>query len=109
MSGPPDPESLLHSHILAGVAGSLVGLRWAPGATWLERAGNLLAGCGCAVYVTPGIAEWADIHSPRSLAALSFAVGMFGLSIAAAVVQALRDAKLGEALESLIRRGNGGQ
>ena len=104
MSMPPDGESLINSHVLAGLLGSLVGLKWAPGATWAERAANVGVGFGCAVYITPGAAEWFAITSPRALAALSFAAGMFGLSVAAAVADGIKQTRAGDILTSWLTR-----
>ena len=106
MSIHPDTEAVVNSHIVAGLLGSLVGLKWAPGATWLERVTNVAVGFGCAVYLTPGGAEWLGVESPRALAAMSFAAGMFGLSFAAAVSTGIRETEVGAIISSwLTRRG----
>ena len=101
---PPDSDGIISSHVLAGLLGSLVGLRWAPGATWVERVANVAIGFGCAVYITPGVAEWTGIDKPRALAALSFATGMFGLSLSAAVVDVIKQARFADVLSSWLTR-----
>ena len=100
----PWHETALSSHVLAGLLGSMVALRWAPGATWGERVCNVGAGFACAVYLTPAAAEWFEITSPRGVAAMAFAAGMFGLSLAAAVVEAIKSADLGEVLRGWLSR-----
>ena len=100
----PDADAIVNSHVLAGLLGSLVGLKWAPGATWAERAANVGVGFGCAVYITPGAAEWMGIVSPRALAALSFAAGMFGLSLAAALSDGIKQTKAGDIITSWLTR-----
>jgi ACR3 family arsenite efflux pump ArsB len=101
-----DPEKLMNSHFVVGALGALVGLKFAPGTTWRERAINVSAGMLCAGYFAPALAEWFHVASPGMQSALAFAVGMFGLSLAAAVAQALRELKLGEIISGwLSRRG----
>lgn len=104
MSLPPDVDPIINSHIVAGLLGSLVGLKWAPGASWGERVTNVAIGFGCAVYLTPGAAEWTGVESPRALAALSFAAGMFGLSLAAAVMDGIKQARVADVLSSWLTR-----
>jgi hypothetical protein len=104
MAMQPDTESIISSHIVAGLLGSLVGLKWAPGGSWLERAANVGIGFGCAIYVTPGAAEWTGVTSPRALAALSFAAGMFGLSFAGAVSEGIKQTRFGDLLTSWLTR-----
>ena len=97
-------DGLITSHAVAGLLGSLVGLKWAPGGTWPERAANVGVALGCAIYVTPGAAEWLGIVSPKALSALSFIAGMFGLSLSAAVADGLRQAKFGDIISSWLTR-----
>jgi hypothetical protein len=97
-------EAILGSHIAAGLLGSIVALRWAPGSSWLERVGNVVAGFGCAIYITPGVVEWFALTTPRTVAATAFATGMFGLSVAAAVVDGIRTAELGAVLRGWLSR-----
>ena len=104
MTTPSWHEAALSSNLVAGLLGALIGLKWAPGKSWLERVANVVTGFGCAVYLTPGGAEWLGVESPRALAALSFAVGMFGLSLAAAISDGIKQTRLGEALTSWLTR-----
>lgn len=91
-----DFDTLSRTHFVVGVAGSVVGLRFAPGQTWPERAFNVLAGGLSAHYAAPGIAEWLRWTSPGSNSALAFGIGLFGLAIAAAVMEGIRATRLGE-------------
>jgi hypothetical protein len=99
-----DLNKLLHSPLAAGVAGSVIGLRFAPGLTWIERVANVMAGSLTAAYATPGIAAWFDVTKPEMLSAMAFALGLFGLSLAAAGMQAMRDLKLAEIISGWISR-----
>jgi hypothetical protein len=99
-----DSEYWLHSHFAVGALGSIVGLRFALGTTWKERAFNVVAGTLCAGFFAPALAEWMRVTSAGMHSALSFAVGMFGISLAAAVAQAIREMKLGEIISGWISR-----
>ena len=99
-----DPQKLATSPLAAGVLGSLVGLRLAPGLSWLERFANVITGSVCAGFAAPAAGELFKLSSPAMMSFLAFVLGLFGMSIASAVMQALRDAKLGEAITSWLTR-----
>ena len=99
-----DVDKLARSPYAAGIAGSLVALKFAPGSTWGERALNVLAGSLTAAYVSPALVEWLHISSPGLQSGLSFLLGLFGLSLAAAAVQAIRDTPLGQVITGWISR-----
>lgn len=99
-----EPEKWLASPFVIGALGALVGLRFAPGASWSGRAFNVAAGGTCAWFVAPALAELGHVHSSGMAAALAFAVGMFGLSAASAVATGLRDLKVGEIISGWISR-----
>lgn len=73
-----------------GMLGAVAGLRFAPGASWRERAVNLVSAFACAVYVGPAAAEYLSLTGTRSEAGIVFAVGMFGMALAMTVVGTLR-------------------
>lgn len=101
-----DLDKLGRSPFVAGALGSLVALKFAPGASWPERAFNVLCGSLCAGFGAPALAEWLHLQSPGMNSGLSFAVGMFGLSLAAAVTDGIKQTKLGEIITSWFpRRG----
>lgn len=99
-----NPERALNNPILASFLGAVVGLRFAPGLTWIERVGNVAAGMVLAVYAAPALTDYLQVAKPGMLAGLSFAVGLFGLSLAAAVTNAIRQANLAEWAGSWLRR-----
>lgn len=99
-----DPESALRSHFTVGAVGSVVALRFAPGTSWQERIFNVASGSACAGYCAPALVEWFHIVSPGLSSAIAFGVGMFGLSVAAAVMQAIRELRLGEIVTGWLRR-----
>lgn len=91
--------------LMAGIMGALVGLRFAPGAAWWERIGNVFAGALCAGYLSPAVAYFMGLASMELRAALAFMLGMFGMSLAAALVQAIRETQWA----ALITRRLGGK
>ena len=88
----------------AGLLGALVGLRFAPGLSWLERLGNTITGLGCASFIAPAAGEMFKANSPTMIGFLAFILGMFGMSVAAAIAQAIRDLKLAEIIAGWISR-----
>lgn len=90
--------------LIAGFAGAVISLRFIQEAnTWPARIFMALAGTMAAAYLTPGLAEYLGA-SERVESALAFGFGLFGMTIAGAVVQALREHKLGEALATWFKR-----
>lgn len=97
------PEAV-KSPEMAGIAGALVGLKFLPGATWAERVFNLFAGILCAAFGAPGIVEWLHINNKAILMACAFLVGLFGLSLCSAVVDAIKNLQLAEIIKGWISR-----
>lgn len=101
-----DPESVVSSPFAVGLVGSLVSLRFVPGKGWIERLSIVLAGAACAGFITPAAAEWWSVKSPAMQGAMAFMIGMFGLSLCAAGLQAVRDPAFVDTIKSwLPRRG----
>ena len=99
-----DPERLARSPFFVGAAGSFVALRFAPGVSWWERLSNVVAGSLCAGFAAPALIEWLHITSAGMTAGVSFGVGMFGLSLAAAILQGIRETKLAEIATGWLQR-----
>lgn len=92
------------AHLLAALSGSIVGLKGMPGATWPERAANLLLGFISAVYLGPAIADWLHLESPRVVAGVVFACGAGGLVVLGGVIEGLRTVRWGDLVAGLIQR-----
>lgn len=97
-------ERVARNPFMAGALGSLVALRFAPGVSWWERAGNVAAGSVAAGFAGPALVEWLQISSAGMSSGVSFGVGMFGLSLAAAVMDGIRQVRLGEVITGWISR-----
>lgn len=96
--------NIFRSPFALGAAGAVVALKFAPGATWVERATNVLAGSLCAGIGAPVLTDWLRVSSPGAQSFVAFVVGLFGLSLCAAIVQGLKDIKLGDVAASWLRR-----
>lgn len=92
-----NPE-LIKSPWVAGAMGALVALRGVPGITWLERVFNLLCGAIIAGYMSPAAADYLGLTKPETHYAAAFLMGLFGLNLIAAIVEAIRTADLGSVL-----------
>lgn len=99
-----DVTKYIDAPVIAGIVGSLVGLRFVPGASWSERAFNFGAGSAIAAFCGPAAIEFLSIRSEGMAGFLSFCLGMFGLSIASAIFAGIKDTKLGEILTGWLKR-----
>ena len=103
-----DPERLARSPFFVGAAGSFVALRFAPGVSWWERLSNVVAGSLCAGFAAPAgmpaLVMCSHSISAGMTAGVSFGVGMFGLSLAAAILQGIRETKLAEIATGWLQR-----
>lgn len=101
-----DPAAALNHPAVVGLAGALVGLKFAPGATWRERLFSVAAGAAISVYVGPITAEQLALTSEGARMGLGFGLGMFGITVADLVARTLRDLKLGEIIADKLRGGS---
>ena len=99
-----DFDRVTRNPYAAGALGSLVALRFAPGLSWLERFVNVATGGLCAGFLAPGLSDWWHITSHGIQSGLAFGVGMFGLSLAAAVLQGIRELRMAEIITGWISR-----
>lgn len=99
-----DPHRIIAHPVTAGFLGALAGTRIAPGLTWFERIVNIVAGAACAGYLAPAAAELFNLTSPVMRGGLGFFVGMFGMSIAAAGLEAIRTLALAEIIRGWLKR-----
>ena len=99
-----DPQKILAAPALAGMAGAVVALRFAPGTSWAERITNVVSGFACAMFAAPALAEGFKLISVPMISALSFFTGMFGMSVAAALLQGVRDLKVADIVTGWISK-----
>jgi len=104
-----DPQKIIYSPLFTGLVGSMVALKFAPGESWGERLTSVSTGYSFAVFLAPVASEQFHLSSQASIAGMAFAVGVFGMSFAAAAFVGMKELKLGtilgDALSSWINKG----
>lgn len=102
-----DTGSISSSPFTVGAVGALItAVKFTPGASWGERAFNILAGSAAAGFITPALVEWLNMKSPAYASGAAFLFGLVGMSLAAALLQGIKDTPLGQILTGwLSRRG----
>lgn len=98
---------LINHPAVPGFAGALLGLKALPGATIIERACNVAAGFGIAMFAGPALVETMDISSAKIQAGVVFGVGAAGLVIFGALIDAVRKTDIAEWIMSWLPRRGG--
>ena len=90
--------------LVAAFLGAVLSLKFVDGhITWPQRIIMAFGGTFFAVYVSPLISDL--IKASESMErALTFLVGLFGLTLASAIFTAIRETKFGEVLSSWIKK-----
>lgn len=91
-----DPQKIIVHPYVPGAVGAAIGLKFSPGNSWVERATNVASGWACSLFITPIVVEFFKIRTQGFTYGLSFLIGLFGLSIMAAMFDGLRQVKFGE-------------
>lgn len=100
-----DPSPIARSPFAVGAVGALItALKFTPGAGWKERALNVACGSAAAGFITPALTEWLKMTSHAYVSGAAFLLGLLGMSLAAAVLEGIRNTKFGEAATSWITR-----
>lgn len=100
-----DAEKIFHSPFITGAFGAVVtAVKFTPGATLFEKIVNVGLGAMASGFVTPAIIEWLNVKSEAYFSCAAFLFGMLGMSFAAAVLDGIKATKLGEIIESWIKR-----
>ena len=104
-----DPDRVARSPFTIGAIGALItAARFTPGASWLERGFNAVAGAVIAGFLTPALTEWLEMTRDAYVNGAAFVIGLLGMSVVAALIQGARDLKLAEIVASWFGRGGGG-
>ena len=100
-----DPERIARSPFTVGAIGALItAVKFTPGASFGERAFNVLAGSAAAGFITPALIEWLNMKSPAYASGAAFVFGLVGMSLAAALLQGIKDTPLGQILTGWLSR-----
>jgi hypothetical protein len=99
-----DWDKVFQSDFAVGFLGACISLRWVPGKTYKERLFHLLSGATCASIFTPALLEWLIVPQGSIRFALAFAVGVFGVSLVAAIHTVIQEVKWKEIVRSWLKR-----
>jgi hypothetical protein len=100
-----DPESIAKSPFTIGALGALVtAVKFTPGSNWPERIFNIVAGAMAAGFLTPMLTEYLRMTSPAYMGGAAFVCGLLSMSLAAALLQALRDLRLADIVSGWLTR-----
>lgn len=100
-----DPERIASSPFVPGALGALVtALKFTPGASWLERSVNVVAGSLVAGYVAPPLLEYFKVTSPSATGGASFMLGLLSMSVVAAILSAVRETKWADIVTGWLAR-----
>jgi len=90
--------------LIAGFLGSVLSLKFVADAkTWPQRGFMVLGGTVFAAYVTPVLGNLMGASEPMERG-LSFMVGLFGLTLASAIFNGIRETKFGEVIAGWFKR-----
>lgn len=100
-----DFDRIARSPFTVGAIGALItAVKFTPGGNWGERAFNVLAGSAAAGFITPALVEWLSMKSPAYASGAAFLFGLVGMSLAAALLQAIKDTPFGQILTGWLTR-----
>lgn len=100
-----DPNKIFTNPLFAGILGVLVYvLKFMPGSSYPEKVANFLAGTAVVWSCAPGIIEYFSIKTIGIACLMSFMIGAFGLSLAAAVSSGIKETKFGEIITGWLSR-----
>jgi hypothetical protein len=103
---PDDLERVARSPFTIGAIGAAISSspRFLPGATWLERLSNVAAGALTAGYLTPAVTTWVGLERGGMGDGAAFVIGAFGMSLMAALLQAIKETAFGQILTGWLSR-----
>lgn len=77
-------------NVVAGAVGSFISLRFFDGLNTSERWGTFVGGWGMAAYLASPVNEYLELNKSTELG-IALAIGLFGMSIAAALIRVVRE------------------
>lgn len=100
-----DPNRIFANPLFAGVLGVFVAvLKFMPGSNYAEKFVNFIAGAAMVWSCAPGAIEYLTIKSLGMASLLSFIIGAFGLSLAAALSSGIKETKFGQIITGWLSR-----
>jgi len=90
--------------LLWGLIGACLSMYFAqPGMHWLTRLVYCSGGAACAYVGAPALAEYFTL-SEAATGAVGFVLGVFGMSLLAALQTIIRESKWGEQIATWVKR-----
>lgn len=103
-----DPDRIARSPFTVGAIGALItAVKFTPGATWPERAFNVASGSAAAGFITPSVTAWLKLSEQSYVSGAAFILGLVGMSLAAAVLQGIKETHLGQIITGWLERRPG--
>ena len=99
-----DTTSIIKHPVAAAILGALVGLRFAPGLTWGQRAFNASSSVALAMIFGPMGADLLQL-SETGTSALSGGIALFGLGLADQVQAAIKAGEWRNWIPGATRKG----
>lgn len=96
--------ALAQSPAAAGVAGTLLSLRWAPGNSWASRAWSVAGGLALVIWGAPYAVEALGITAKAGPPAIGFLAGFLGLNLLSKLWDWVAATSFGELLSSFWRK-----
>jgi hypothetical protein len=95
--------------LIAGAFGAFISLRFFEGLSTWEKWVTFVGGWAAASWLAEPTAAYLDLEHRSMETGLSLLIGMFGMSLAAAVIRVVRDTNWTDVVRGFIdRRGGGG-
>jgi len=91
---PKDALDALTNPISAGIIGSFISLRWAPGKTFTDRVFNVAASVAIVWYGSPAANDFFNIRTESMACFMGFAIGCLGLNSFAKIFEGIKQLKL---------------
>lgn len=100
-----DQDHIARNPFVVGAVGALItALRFTPGSTWIEKVLNAASGSAFAGFLVPPIVEWLHMTSPAYVSGAAFMFGLVGMSLAAAILQGIKDTPIGQIVTGWLSR-----
>lgn len=84
----------------AGVVGSLLSLRWAPGDHWREKVVSFVCGMAFAVFAAPSLIDAMAVKWANAQSLFAFLMGLLGMNLVAKFFEFLRTTSLADLIST---------
>lgn len=96
MSWMDDARAAISDPAFAGVAGSILSLKWAPGEEWTTRIVSFLVGLGFSIWGTQALIEALSIKWTNAQSLFAFLLGMLSMNLLAKLIDFIKTTSLAD-------------